>query len=152
MTKVTEQIEIAASPADVFRFCHDIARRPEWDERVVRAELLTPPPARRGALIRVDVGQSGRFLFTWEGEYADFQPPSASVVKVLDAAPSSPFKAGSEKWQFAKEGASTRFSLTWEYQPRNWFAALADALWRRSSTQRAVRRSLVNLKTLIEAG
>ena len=73
-------------------------------------------------------------------------------MKVLDAAPSSPFKAGSEKWQFAKEGAATRFTLTWEYQPRNWFSAIVDALWRCGSTRCAIQRSLVNLKTLIETG
>jgi len=152
MPQIREQIEIAASPSDVFRFCHDTDKRPAWDERVVRMELLTSAPVRRGTLIRVEVGRSGKFLFTWEGEYADFQHLSSSTAKVLDAAPSSPFKTGSEKWQFAREGSGTRFTLTWDYQPRNWLARIADSVWRQAATRRAIRRSLSNLKTLIEAG
>jgi len=151
MARIKEQIQIAAPPVDVFRFCHDTEKRTEWDERVVHVELLTSPPIRRGTLIRVDVGRSGKFLFTWEGEYTGFRSPFESTVRVLDAAPSSPFKTGSESWEFGVSDEGARFTLTWEYAPRHWLARIIDALWRRSATRRAIRRSLAKLKALIEA-
>lgn len=152
MARIEESINIAAAPATVFRFCHDIARRPDWDERVVGVELLTSAPVRRGTLVRIDAGRSGRFLFSWDAEYASYQFPSGSTLKVLDAAPSSPFRAGTETWKFSQSGGETRFTLIWDYQPRGFIARVADALGRRTATHRAIRRSLENLKTLIETG
>jgi hypothetical protein len=152
MARIEAHIEIAAAPANVFRFCHDVARRPDWDERVVGVELLTSAPIRRGTLLRVDAGRSGKFLFSWDAEYAEFQFPSSSTLRVLDAAPSSPFGAGSESWQFSSAGGGTRFTLAWEYQPRGLLYRLADLLGGRASTRRAIRRSLTNLKRVIEAG
>ena len=150
MPRIEGSIDIAAAPSTVFRFCHDLARRPDWDERVVGAEMLSSAPVRRGSLVRIDAGRSGKFLYTWDAEYTSFQLPSGSTVKVLDAAPSSPFKTGTETWQFSRVGENTRFSLTWDYQTRGIYARIADSLVRRAATNRAVRRSLDNLKYLIE--
>lgn len=152
MARIEEHIEIAAAPANLFRFCHDVARRPDWDGRVVRAKLLTPTPVRRGTLLRVDAGRAGKFLFSWDAEYAEFQFPSSSMLRVLDAAPSSPFRAGSESWQFSSTSGGTRFTLVWDYQPRGFLARLANLLGGRASTRRAIRRSLANLKRIVEAG
>lgn len=152
MVRIEESIQIETSPTDVFNLCHDLARRTEWDERVVGVEMITPAPIRRASLIRIDAGRAGQFLFTWEGEYINYQFPSSSTLKVIDAAPSSPFKAGTESWEFSRSGGGTQFSLTWEYQPRGFLARIADVLGRRATTRRAIRRSLANLKTLIEAG
>jgi uncharacterized membrane protein len=152
MARIEESIEIAAPPSTVFRFCNDLKRRPEWDDRVVNIEVLTSPPIRRGSLVRIEAGRSGQFQFTWDGECTNYQMPSASAFKVLDAAPSSPFRSGTETWAFAKTADGTRFTLTWEYQPRGILSRIADVLGRRTRTRRAVRRSLENCKALIEAG
>ena len=152
MARIEESINIAAAPTAVFKLCHDIARRPEWDARVVGVELLTPAPIRRGSLVRIEAGRAGKFLFSWDAEYVSYQFPSGSTLKVLDAALSSPFIAGSETWQFSKSGDGTRFTLVWEYRPRGFIARIADVLGRRSAARRAIRRSLKNLKSLIEVG
>ena len=151
MARIEASIEIAAAPTTVFRFCHDLDRRPDWDERVVGVETITPGPVRRGSLIRIDAGRSGRFLFTWDAEYTSYQLPGGSTLKVIDAAPSSPFRSGTETWEFSLSGSGTRFTLTWDYQPRGFIARIADALGRRGATRRAIQRSLENLKALIEA-
>jgi hypothetical protein len=150
MTCIEESIEIAASPSAVFKLCHDIARRPEWDARVVRVELLTPAPLRRGSLVRIEAGSKGKFLFSWDAEYADYRFPGGSTLKVLDAAPSSPFKSGTETWRVDKSPDGTRFVLLWEYTPRGIIARLRDSLGRRAATGRAIRHSLSNLKALAE--
>lgn len=152
MARIEESIEIAAPPANVFRFCHELEKRPDWDVRVTRVELLTSKPVRQGTLIRVDVGRRGEALFSWDGEYTRFQYPISSTVRVLDAAPSSPFKSGSETWQFSALGNGTRLTVVWDYTPRGILSRIGDALGGRASIRRAIRRSLVNLKALIEQG
>lgn len=152
MPRIEESIQIAAPPTTVFKLCHDLARWQEWDERVMGVALLSPKPVHRGTLVSVDAGRSGRFLYSWDAEYVDFQFPQDLTFRVVDAAPSSPFKAGTEKWQCTAAGGGTRFTLTWDYQPRNVVARIMDALGRRVATRRAIQRSLANLKTLAEAG
>ena len=152
MARIKAYIDIAAPRADVFRFCHNLDQRPHWDERVVGTEMITPAPIRRGSLVRIDAGRGGDFDFTWDGEYTEYSLPRRSTLIVLDAAPSSPFKSGTEIWEFTKVETGTRLSLTWEYQPSGLRASISDVLGRRSNTRRAIQRSLKNLKSLVEAG
>jgi hypothetical protein len=70
---------------------------------------------------------------------------------VIDAAPSSYFVTGSEEWRFETSNAGTLFTLTWDYRPRGLIGRVADALVRRGTTRRAIKRSLENLKALAEA-
>jgi hypothetical protein len=149
MARIKESQEIAAAPADLFRLCHDLDRRPEWDERVVGAEMLTPPPLRQGSLIRIDEGRGGQFLFSWDAEYSSYQFPSGSTLKVLDAAPSSPFVRGTETWRFDKTSEGTRFTIVWEYKTRGILARIMDVLGRRGATRRAIRKSLENVRELV---
>jgi len=152
MPRIEESIEITAAPVTVFNFCHNAARWPEWNGRVVGAELLSPKPVRRGTLLSIDAGRAGRYLFSWDAEYTEFQFPRASTLRVINAAPSSPFKAGSESWKFDSAGGGTRFTVIWDYEHRNFIARVTDALGRRAATRSAIRHSLANLKALIESG
>ncbi len=58
MPRIEQSVDITASQPEVFRFCHDVARRANWDEQVARVELLTPPPIRQGSLLRFDASQA----------------------------------------------------------------------------------------------
>ncbi|RLC71336.1 MAG: hypothetical protein DRI81_17885, partial [Chloroflexi bacterium] len=89
---------------------------------------------------------------SWEAEYVGFQFPSRSELRVIDAAPSSWFSAGSEEWQFKSVDRGVRFTLTWDYRPRGFLGRILDYLGRRASMQRAIKRSLANLKTMAEMG
>jgi uncharacterized membrane protein len=152
MPHIQEHIDIAAARADVFRFCHDIKRRPDWDEQVEHVELLTPRPIRSGTLVRIDAKQGGA-IFTWDAEYVAYQFPSGSRMRVIDAAPTSPFARGSEvSWRFESVGPGTRLTWVWDYRPNGFVARIIDALGRRTATQRAIRRSLASLKQVIESG
>jgi hypothetical protein len=151
MPRFEEQINIARRPTDVFRLCHDIARRAEWDERVTRAQILTQKPIRRGTVVRIDTRPAIGGVFSWEGEFVDYSFPGSSRVEVIDAAPSSYFVAGSEEWHFESSGRGTLFTLTWDYRPRGLIGRIADALMRRSSIHRAIKQSLENLKRMAEA-
>ncbi|NLF00764.1 MAG: hypothetical protein GX601_07285 [Anaerolineales bacterium] len=151
MPKIEERIEISAPSSEVFRYAHDVEARPEWDTRVVRVELLSPPPVRSGTLFRADAARGGQYSFSWDGEYSAFHFPSGSAIRVLDAAPSSPWGRGStETWDFSSSGGATRFSITWEYTARGFVNRVLDALGGRAQIRRSIRRSLTNIKAQIE--
>jgi uncharacterized membrane protein len=152
MSRIEEQVEIAAPTSTVFRLCHDAAKRPEWDERMERMELITPKPVRQGTLVQVDAVAPSGAVFGWEGEYAEFKYPINATLRVLDAAPSSPFKSGTEEWQYGAVGGHTRLTVVWEYKPRNILLRVVDAIAGRAMTRRALRHSLVNLKEMVENG
>lgn len=151
---IEETTDIAAGPADVFRFCHDARSRPEWDEQVLRIEFLTPPPIRQGTLLRIDAKPAGgSTVFGWDAEVISYHFPTSSRLRVLDTALSSPFGPGSEiNWEFSAVGGGTRVTWTWNYKPRGFIASIRDTLGGRAATQRAIRNSLSNLKSMIEAG
>jgi uncharacterized protein YndB with AHSA1/START domain len=151
MPKIQGQIEIDAAAADVFRFAHDAASRSKWDMRVVNMELLTPAPVRSGTLFRVDAGSGGYVSFSWEGEITAFHFPHSSTFRVMDAAPSSPFVRGStESWEFSSTGGGTRVTISRDYKTRGFIGKVTDALGGRATAKRAIRRSLANLKRLME--
>jgi uncharacterized membrane protein len=153
MPHIEESIDIAAPLADVFRYCHDITRRPRWDVHVSGVELLSPAPVRVGTLFRVDASYGGGAVFSWDAEYVGFQFPLTSRVRVIDTAASSPFAVGSEvSWQFSSVGGQTRFTWTWDYKPRGFVARIADALGRRAATRRGIQHSLAKLKEQMEKG
>ncbi len=153
MPHIEASIEIAAARSEVFRFCHDVESWSEWDQEVQHVELLTPRPLRQGTLVRIDARHAGGAVFTWDAEYVDFQFLNSSRVRVIDAAPSSPFRAGSERvWQFSQVGNGTRLLWTWDYEPKGFLSRLMDRFQGRTATEQAIRRSLVNLKKLLESG
>jgi uncharacterized protein YndB with AHSA1/START domain len=150
MPRLKEQIEIARCPTEVFRLCHDVDRRPEWDERLMRIQVLTPKPVRSGTVVRIDTQLATGKVFSWEGELVDYSFPSRSTVEVIDAAPSSYFVTGSEEWRLETSNGGTVFTLAWDYSPRGLIGRIVDVLMRRGTIRRAIRQSLENLKELAE--
>ena len=151
MPRLEEQIAIARASTDLFRLCHDVDRRAEWDRRVARVQVLTPKPLRSGAVVRIDMYPAMGSVFSWEGEYTSYSFPSSSKLEVIDAAPSSYFLAGSEEWRFDSSGTGTTFTLIWDYKPRGIVGRITDALLGRSGIRRAIRQSLAELRRLAEA-
>ena len=152
MPRIEEQIEIAVARVDVFKFCHDVKQRAQWDEQVEYIEVLTQGSMRQGALLRIDARQ-GKSVFTWDAEVAEYQLPQQSRVKVLDAAKTSPFGRGSYLiWKFDSVGAGTQLTWIWDYQANGWAARIMDALGRQVAARRGIKRSLANLKQTLESG
>jgi uncharacterized membrane protein len=150
MPTIRQEIRIEAQPAGVFRLCHDFDRRPEWDERVSRAKVLTPKPIRRGTVVRMDTKPPMGDIFSWEGEFVEFHFPSSSRIDVIDVAPSSPFVDGSEELELRRSGSGTELSMRWEYRPRGILGRVLDVIVRQRALRREVAQSLENLKAMIE--
>lgn len=152
MPRIEEQIEVSVARADVFKFCHDVKQRPEWDEQVDNIEILSPGPIRQGTLVRVDARQGGS-VFSWDAEISAYTFLQSSHVQVLDAAKTSPFARGSKTiWEFEQVGSGTRMTWIWDYKPNGFVARIMDSLGRRASTRRAIKRSLANMKGMMESG
>ena len=152
MPRIEEKIEISAARADVFKFCHDVKQRPEWDEQMDNVEILSPGPLRLGTLVRVDARQGGS-VFSWDGEVSAYTFLQSSRVRVLDVAKTSPFGRGSEIiWEFEPTGNGTRMTWIWDYKSNGFVSRIMDGLGRRSSARRAIKRSLVNIKSMMESG
>jgi uncharacterized membrane protein len=152
MPRIEEQIEVSVARPEVFKFCHDVKQRPEWDEQVDNIEILSSGPIRQGTLVRVDARQ-GSSLFSWDAEVSAYTFLQSSHVRVLDAAKTSPFGRGSETiWEFESVGSGTRMTWIWDYKPNGFMSRIMDGLGRRSSTRRAIKRSLANMKSMMEAG
>ncbi len=152
MPRIEGSLAIPGSPSTVFRFCHDMDRRANWDERVDRVKVITPKPIRTGTVIRVDTPPPrGGPVFSWEGEFVTYSYPSRSRLVVMDAAPSSYFADGSEEWRFSGSGEGTRVRVVWEYKPRGLLGRIRDALGGRRATRRAVNDSLANLEVALQA-
>ena len=151
MPRIEGQIDIATGATRVFRFCHDADHRAEWDERVSRAQVLTPGPVRRGTVLRFDTDPAGSAVFSWDAEVVSFQFPSSSTLKVTDVAPSSTFVSGSEAWRFEGSGGSTRLSVVWEYEPRGIIGRVLDVLVRRRTNANVLQQSLKNVKMEMES-
>lgn len=152
MPRIEVNIDVPGPPSSVFRFCHDVDRRAEWDERVDRVKVITPRPIRTGTVIRVDTPPPrGGPVFSWEGEFVSYSCPSRSRLIVIDAAPSSYFADGSEEWSFSRSGDGTRIRVVWEYEPRGLLGRIRDALGGCRATRGAVNESLTNLERTLEA-
>jgi hypothetical protein len=151
MPVIEDSIEIEASSTDVFRYCHDISARPLWDDRILRIKLLSSAPIRSGTLLQVDAARSGTYAYSWEAEYSAYQFPRSSTLRVLDAAPSSPFVKGStETWTFTSGAGTTRLNVKWNYVTKGFLGKVTDRLGGRVAMRRAIRRSLANLKRNLE--
>ena len=150
MPRIEEQIEIDARPSDAFRLSHDVDRRPDWDERISRINVLTPKPIRRGTILRIDTDPAaGGPVFSWEAEVVEYHYPSSSRLEVIDAAPSSYFVDGTETWRVGRSGGGATITVTWEYRPRGILGRITD-LFRRRTIRRAIRQTLENLKQTLE--
>ncbi len=153
MPRIEEQIDINTARADVFRFCYDFNRWPEWNEQVSHVELLSPKPIRAGMLLRIDAQHGSSAVFSWEAEIISYHTPSGSTIQALDTASSSPFAAGSKLiWEFSSVNGRARLSWVWDYETRGFVSSIKNKLGGQNTTRKAIKQSLINLKTLLEAG
>jgi hypothetical protein len=103
-------------------------------------------------LLSIDAARAGQYAYTWDAEYSAYQFPRSSTLRVIDAAPSSPFVKGTtEVWTFSSAGGGTRFTLKWDYKTKGFLGKVTDRIGGRTSMRRSIRRSLANLKKTVES-
>jgi uncharacterized protein YndB with AHSA1/START domain len=135
-TRITRSILIDAPPADVFAYLHDADARGRWDAMadLVRLEGERPAPG-----VRLHF-RGRRTAPSWVGEYASYEPPRRSVVRLVEGV-GMPFTELTQTLAVDRAEGAARVTFTLEYTPRGVMRAL-DAVTVRPRMERAARRSL----------
>ena len=135
-TRITRSILIDAAPADVFAYLHDADARGRWDAMsdLVRLEGERPAP---GARLHF---RGRRTAPSWVGEYAVYEPPRRSVVRLVEGV-GMPFTDFTQTLAVDRAEGAARVTFVLEYTPRGVMRFL-DAVTVRPRMERAARRSL----------
>jgi len=133
---IERSVAVGTSPAEVFAFLHAPERRQEWDSMVDLARLEGDVPA---AGVRLHL-RGRRTAPSWVGEYAEFDPPRRSVLRLIDGV-GMPFSAFSQTITVAPRKGGSTVSLRLEYQVRGPARAL-EQFTLRPRLAGAARKSL----------
>ena len=150
--RIEVSIAIDAPREAVWAIMQDFTRRTEWDERVVRAERLTPPPPGRGTRFRVTYSVLG--VRSWvEAEYVTWDPPRRSGVHAVAFSRGSPFKAAAGSWTFEEcgDGSSTWTTKVSMSMHGGFLAPLLERVVVGWYFRRLTEKSARNLTRLTEA-
>jgi hypothetical protein len=145
-------VRIMAPREVVWATIQNVARRSEWDARVVKAHLVTEPPPRRGTRFRVVYRALG--LPTWiELEYSVWLPPERSAVRAERFSRGSPVAWLGGSWHFHDNGdGSTGWTTVVNMHLHGGLLSpVLERIFVRGYFQRLTAQSQQNLKQLIEA-
>jgi hypothetical protein len=152
---MSQRIEISTiihAPVEaVWAVMQDFTRRTEWDERVVEAAVLTPPPPGRGTRFRITYRVLG--VRSWvETEYVTWDPPRRSGVHAVGFNRGSLFKSAAGSWSFIANSDGT---MTWTTKVNiamrgGPLSPLVERIAIGWYFRRLTERSARNLKLLVE--
>jgi Polyketide cyclase / dehydrase and lipid transport. len=151
MARYDTSIEIDAPIELVWALTQSPERRPEWDSRVQRVELLNADTQRKGTIMRT-LGQSWGKPFYFDLETVVFEPGRKCAV-MLVGSKGMPFVKGGGTWRYEELGASRcRFQATQNFTPKDtWLGRIADRLLYQPYLARTTEQSMRLLKQLAEA-
>ena len=146
MSRIEVSVDIGAPPEVVWEFVSDLRRIPDWIEDTLAMLSVEPEPARLGTVYKERsriMGPVSR-VTTWtiaEFDAPRFQKHDGRVPMMA---------ATSVSFGLEPSGAGTKFTLVFEYMPGNPLSSLTDGLFVRKNLERGFRRSIQNLKALVE--
>jgi hypothetical protein len=146
MAPITESIEIARRPEDVFAYLDDLARHGEWQEQVVSAEKHGDGPTRVGTKATEKRRMGGREQsITYEVTQHD--PPRGSAFHGVDG----PVRVdGKVTLTPIGDGSSTRVSLVLDFEGHGIGKLLVPLA--RMQARKQVPKDQLRLKERLEAG
>jgi uncharacterized membrane protein len=107
MSQITESIEIARSPQDVFAYLDELGRHGEWQGQIVSVQVETDGPTRVGTRVRETRRvPGGKRELTYE--ITEHDPPRKASFKGLDG-PIRPL--GTISVEPVADGARSRLTL-----------------------------------------
>lgn len=138
---VSETIEIARSPEEVFDYTQDYGTRSDWDPSVTEATLLSDEPRA----VRVTVKGVGRFTV----EYRLFRRGDRTSAAFVDV-DSAWIARGGGSWRYEPTATGTAWTQTNTFELKRprllWWLAPFVRRSLRSSMRDAMRRA----KTIME--
>ena len=123
--RVEAETHIPLSPSDLWELMRDVALRPHWDATV--RSVVREDGDKEGMTTRLyyvaplPLG----FRWSWEGEYASFQPPHTSSVRMMKGSSLRPFKSLAGTWILRPDGEGTLLRIVVSFEPR-----LSFPFWR----------------------
>lgn len=154
MSRIEVSVDIGAPPDEVWDFVSNLRRIPEWIEDTLAMLSVEPEPAQQGTVYKERSRIVGPLSQVTTWKISQFDPPrfqkhdgrvpmmaSTSVSFGLEPSP-----AGLPAGQ-----AGTKFTLVFEYTPGNPLSSLTNGLFVRKNLESGFRRSVQNLKALMEA-
>lgn len=147
MAAITESIEIARRPEDVFAYVTDPLHVPDWQESVVsvRGEDNTTPTAGKPMVVTRRVG---RREMTMKVELADVNPPRSWSVRGLDG-PVRGFVKGTV--DPVADGERSFVTLQLEFESHGLGKVLLPLVVLRQA-RAEVPKNLRKLKEILESG
>lgn len=134
-----QAVDIRRSPEDVFGYCTDLGREPEWNPRTRRIDKLTDGP----------IGLGTRYAGEWvKGdpmtiEFVRFQPPTSWAT----VGRSRRLIASSQGWVTTRPGGA-RLVLRTRLQPRGALRLLLPVLG--PIMRQREQRNLLAIKAVLE--
>ena len=151
MTTLQDSVYIAAPVEDVWSCLQDHDRRSEWDARVLQIRDSSGRPIRVGALAQYQFRGWGGLRFWMEARCVSVEPCRRSVVRFQGRSRFCIVAAAAGTWCCQRESTGTRFSTKFNYRLRlGWLGRLLDRFITQPTMKRETRRSLENLKRLLE--
>lgn len=150
MAKFDIAIEIDAPIEVVWILTQSAERRPEWDSRVERVELLNADSQQKGAVMRT-IGKAWGKPFHMDLKTVAFDICQRCAV-VLVGANGMPFDKGGGTWKYEALGDSRcRFRATQNFSPKDTrFGRFADRWLYQPYLARTTKKSLHRLKKIAE--
>jgi carbon monoxide dehydrogenase subunit G len=144
MIKIEREIVVARPPEAVFDYLADVARFPEWQPAIERAEQLTPGALAAGTELRLVIrGPTGATEVT--GAVVSLDRPSLLAVRTL----SGP-AAVEASCELSRDGEGTRVRFTASIELKG-LLRFAEGAARRM-IERELPSTLADLARRIESG
>ncbi len=145
-TSITQHVEIAASPAQVWAVLADLERLAEYDPVVTRAVVVGDRHDGIGARRRCDARQ-GRYFVE---DVTVWEPASRLQFRIVEC--NLPTAALTHSYALAPIGDGTRVTETMEYTMKfGPLGALLDVIVVRRTTTQGIAGFLAGLQRTVEA-
>ena len=142
---ITESIEIGRPPQDVFAYVSDMARHPEWQEKLLAATVEGEGPIRVGTRVK-QTRRVGGGTRSFTLEVTEHDPPSRLAFKGIDG-PVRP--QGRITFEPLEGGQRTRYSAQLDFEGHGLGLLLAPLV--RRDARKQLPDSLQRLKQKLEA-
>ena len=146
MAAITESIEIARPPAEVFAYLDDLARHGEWQSQIVSSRVLTDGPTRVRTRC-ADARRAGGREQTVTYEITEHDPPRSFAFRGVDG-PVRP--VGRSTVEPVGDGRSSRVSIALDMRGHGIGVLLAPLA--RSQARKQVPQDQLELKRRLESG
>jgi uncharacterized membrane protein len=146
MAPITETVEIARRPEDVFAYLDDLTRHGEWQDSIVSIEPQTEGPTRVGSCVRqTRRTPGGTQTFTYE--VTEHDPPRRSSFRAIDG-PVRP--VGTVVVEPVDDGSRSRVTIELDLEGHGMGKLIAPLAKRQA--RKEVPENQAQLKERLESG